>query len=293
MSAFHKKTIQGIYTLAEAAHKLPLVFDSPHSGHNYPEDFDFSCDFSILEKAEDKYVDELFINAPSFGADLLCAHFPRSYIDVNRCEKDIDVDLLEDIWPDEMFPTPRSHAGIGLIRRLVRPGIPLYSRKLKAAEIRQRIESCYRPYHAALENLIENAHYTFGQVWHINCHSMPTAESSSFRATPLKSADFVLGDRDGTTCDIHFTHAVRDFLKGLGYRVTINDPYKGVELVRRYSNPATGRHSLQVEIARNLYMDENTYKKSDGFLKLQVDIDRLIGFCAEYVQAQSLPMAAD
>ncbi len=254
------------------------MFDSPHSGIAYPEDFNYVCDFALLEKAEDKYVDELFANAPNAGAPLLCADFPRSYIDVNRCERDIDVDLLEDIWPEEINPTARSHAGIGLIRRLVRPGVPLYDRALRVMEIKHRIETCYRPYHAVLEKLIEDAHYSYGQVWHINCHSMPTQDGHSFRASPLKAADFVLGDRDGTTCDLTFTHAVRDFIKSMGYKVSVNDPYKGVELVRKYSNPATGRHSLQVEVARNLYMDEDTYKKTNGFNKLKDDIDKLINF---------------
>lgn len=293
MTQFNKKTITGIYTVTEPSNGIPLIFDSPHSGMVYPSDFDFACDFEVLEKAEDKFVDELYEAAPTFGATLLAAEFPRSYVDVNRCERDIDTDLLSDAWPHDLDPTPRSHAGIGLIRRLVKPGVPLYNRPLKSAEVYHRIETCYRPYHAELENMIENLHYTHGQVWHINCHSMPTAESNSFRASPLKAADFVLGDRDGTTCGKHFTHAVRDFIKSMGYRVSVNDPYKGVELVRRYSNPATGRHSLQVEVSRGLYMNEDTYKKSENFIKLQVDIEKLIGFCAEYVQAQQLPMAAD
>jgi N-formylglutamate deformylase len=293
MSSLPKESVSGIYTLIRPDHALPLIFDSPHSGVTYPADFDYACEFAVLEKAEDKYVDELFATVPEAGAALLCAEFPRSYIDVNRCERDIDIDLLEDIWPEEINATARSHAGIGLIRRLVRPGVPLYTRALKSAEIKARIETYYHPYHAMLEKLIEEAHYTFGQVWHVNCHSMPTQEGNSFRASPLKAADFVLGDRDGTTCDIAFTHAVRDFLRGLGYRVSVNDPYKGVELVRRYSSPATGRHSLQIEVARNLYMDEETYKKSAGFKDLRADIEKLIRFCAGYVQAQSLPMAAD
>ncbi len=288
-----KESVAGVYTLIKPVRALPLVFDSPHSGSVYPKDFDFSCDFASLEKAEDKFVEELFDSAPDHGASLLYAHFPRSYIDVNRCEKDIDTDLLEDIWGEEIAPTPRSHAGIGLIRRLVRPGLPLYNRPLKASEIKARIETYYRPYHTALQKLIEQAHYVHGQVWHINCHSMPTQESSSFRASPLKGADFVLGDRDGTSCDIDLTHAVRDFLKNMGYRVSINDPYKGVELVRRYSNPATGRHSLQIEIARALYLNENTYKKSINFNSLKEDVNKLIRFSAAYVHAQSLPMAAD
>lgn len=293
MSFLQKDNLHGVYTLHRPENPLPLVFDSPHSGLIYPEDFDYACEFSMLEKAEDKFVDELFINAPAEGAVLLAAEFPRSYIDVNRCERDIDVDLLEDIWPEELNPTARSHAGIGLIRRLVRPGIPLYTRHLKVAEVKNRIDTFYRPYHQTLEKLIEEAHYLHGHVFHINCHSMPTQEGSAFRANPLKSADFVLGDRDGTTCDLAFTHAVRDFLKGMGYRVSINDPYKGVELVRRYSSPATGRHSLQIEVARSLYMDEETYRKSGNFEKMQKDITKLIRFCADYVSAQSLPMAAD
>ena len=290
----HKESLPGIYRLHRPSNALPLILDSPHSGVVYPDDFDYACDFAALEKAEDKYVDELFANAPGYGAALLCAEFPRSYIDVNRCERDIDVDLLEDVWPEEeLAPTPRSHAGIGLIRRLVRPGLPVYNRHLTAAEIRRRIEIFYRPYHDALEKLIEEAHYCHGHVWHLNCHSMPTQEGNAFRTSIAKPADFVLGDRDGTSCDIGFTHAMRDFLRGLGYKVAINDPYKGVELVRRYSSPATGRHSLQIEIARSLYLDEDTYRKSVNFNALKQDIEKLISFCAAYVEAQALPLAAD
>lgn len=289
----HKTSIDGVLTLIEPKSRCPLVFDSPHSGTRYPADFHYACSFDILEKAEDKFVDDLFSSAPDYGAALLCAEFPRSYIDTNRCEKDIDPDLLDDLWPHEIATTARSHAGIGLIRRLVRPGMPVYNRQLTIPEIQHRIERYYRPYHDTLERVIEKTHYDFGAVWHINCHSMPSAENQTFRASPLKSADFVLGDRDGTTCDIDFTHSIRDFLKGLGYKVAINDPYKGVELVRRYSAPATGRHSIQIEVSRKLYLDEKTYKKSLNYNILKRDIDKLVEFCARYAEAQRLPIAAD
>ncbi len=294
MTKIHKTTLNGILTLFEPENALPLIFDSPHSGTAYPADFDYACDVKTLEKAEDKYVDELFINAPNHGATLLCAEFPRTYIDVNRAENDIDVDLLEDIWDEEIEATSRSHAGIGLIRRLIKPGVPLYNRHLKSSEVKHRIETYYRPYHATLKEIIEKAHYRFGQVWHINCHSMPSQEAQSFRINPLKAADIVLGDRDGTTCDIHFVHAVRGFLRGLGYKVAINDPYKGVELVRRYSNAATGRHSLQIEIARALYLNEDTYEKHSGFIEVQRNMERLTRFCADYVEHRNAyPVAAD
>lgn len=294
----HKFSVPGIYRMTKPENGLPLVFDSPHSGRDYPGDFDYACDFAVLEKAEDKYVDELFGDAPGHGAALLVADFPRSYIDVNRCETDIDHELLEELWPEEANPSPRSHAGIGLIRRLVRPGLPVYDRSLSVEEVRHRIETCYRPYHAALEDLIESAHYTHGQVWHVNCHSMPpqnavSGAGSMFRALPQKSADFVLGDRDGTSCALDFTHALRNYLRQQGYSVAINDPYKGVELVSRYSDPARGRHSIQIEICKSLYLDKDLSEKSKKFAGLKKDIDGLIGFCADYVRAQAVPIAAD
>lgn len=295
----HKSCLEGIYDLMAAADPLPLVFDSPHSGTHHPDDFDHACDHAQLEKAEDKYVDDLFASAPDLGACLLSALFPRAYLDVNRAMDDIDPELMAVEWPfDDMpiNPSNRSHAGIGLIRRLVRPGQPVYDRALSPQEIRHRLETYYRPYHEVLKKLIEGAHYNFGQVWHVNCHSMPTTsltKGALGRVNPFQTPDFVLGDRDGTTCDIHFTHALRDFLKSKGYKVAINDPYKGVELVERYSNPATGRHSIQIEISRALYLDEETYEKNKNYETLKGDITDLVAFCADYVQANLTQLAAD
>ena len=75
----------------------------------------------------------------------------------------------------------------------------------------------------------------------------------------IPRADMVLGDRDGTTCAPEFTAVVRSTLAGLGYEVKVNDPFKGVELVRAYANPGAGRHSLQLEVNKRLCMDSATH----------------------------------
>jgi N-formylglutamate amidohydrolase len=98
-------------------------------------------------------------------------------------------------------------------------------------------------------------------------------------------ADFVLGDRDGTTCAPEFTAFVARTLAGMGYEVAINDPYKGVELVRRHGRPAERRHSLQIEVNRRLYMDEGTLERTAGFAALQADLTRLAEALADYVRA--------
>ena len=279
---------------------LPLIFDSPHSGTHYPDDFDYACEFKLLEAAEDKFVDDLFACASQNGAAFLQAHFPRSYIDPNRAIDDIDEDLLAEDWsgPFQTNPSSRSHAGIGLIRRLVRPGIPVYNRALSSEEIIQRIEKYYRPYHAALENLIKDTHYNFGQAWHINCHSMPASSAYPKRGIGLvgnraKPVDFVLGDRDGTTCAHSFTLALKDFIKSLGYTVSVNDPFKGVELIEKYSSPAQGYHSLQIEINKTLYMDEETGEKTKNYNTLKSDIEKMIQFISAHIESGLTDLAAD
>lgn len=227
----------------------------------------------------------------------MCA-VSRTYIDVNRSESDIDKTLLRDDWPHPAKPTVRSHAGIGLIRRLLQPGLPVYDRKLQAREIIHRIDHYYKPYHKALETLIDEAHYRYGQVWHINCHSMPSTVGTA--AFPIEQAqdhnstpDFVIGTRDGTSCAAEFTDIVRHALEEMGYQVALNDPYKGVELVRRYSRPSAGRHSLQIEINKALYWDEASGIKNINYNILKNDLNKLIEICATYAESKLVNLAAD
>jgi N-formylglutamate deformylase len=97
-------------------------------------------------------------------------------------------------------------------------------------------------------------------------------------------ADFVLGDRDRTTCDPAFTEFVRQALASMGYAVKVNDPYKGVELVRAYSDPARGRHSLQVEINKRLYMDEQRCVPSEGYATLQKNLTTLVESLRDFIR---------
>ena len=291
--------MDNILTIHAPQSPLPLVFDSPHSGHHYPEDFGFACDFAALQRTEDKHVEDLFAPAPEFGATLLLAHFPRCYIDANRAVDDIDTKIMDEDWPfGPIAPTSRSDAGIGLVRRLVKPGLPVYNRPLSAEEVAHRIEKYYRPYHTALEKILDDAHYNFGKVWHINCHSMPASSARPKQPIGLvgskpRECDFVLGDLDGTSGDVRFNYALREFLKSLGYAVTVNDPFKGVELVGRYSNPPRGRYSLQIEINKSLYLNEETNEKNKNYPALKADVEKMIIFCANYVNAQLIDIAAD
>jgi len=272
---------------------VPVVFDSPHSGAEYPADFDYSCPFKLLRHAEDAHVDALFGAAPAAGATLIAALFPRSYIDVNRGIEDIDPQLIDQPWPGPVSASDKTRVGMGLVRRVCKPGLAMYERRLSVAEVRHRIEHYYQPYHQAVASALGDAHAAFGTVWHVNCHSMPSSGGARGPANSWERADFVLGDRDGTTCAIGFRRMIQGTLERMGYDVRINDPYKGVELVRRFGHPRKGWHSIQIEVNRRLYMNEETLEKNAGFAKLKRDIDQLVKAVAAYAGDQLTAAAAD
>jgi N-formylglutamate deformylase len=106
---------------------------------------------------------------------------------------------------------------------------------------------------------------------------MPAMASSHATDFPGEAhADFVVGDRDGSTASAALSGLVCEHLRARGYNVSYNHPYKGVELVRRYGNPARQRHSLQLEINRKLYMNEETLAIMPGFEPLKTTLRSLV-----------------
>jgi N-formylglutamate amidohydrolase len=196
--------------------------------------------------------------------------------------------MLDGDWPNAIESSPRTQMGLGLIRRLIRGNVPVYDRLLTVAEIEDRIARFHRPYHDELEAMLAELHARFGAVWHINAHSMKAMGRKQGRSIPRD--DFVLGDLEGESCDPEFTTFVAETLQDFGYSVRINHPFKGAALVKRFGRPREGRHSLQIEVNRGLYMDEERIEKTEDFDTLKRDIDRLLAAVAGFVERQLQPL---
>jgi N-formylglutamate amidohydrolase len=267
--------------------RIPLVCDSPHSGVDYPADFGALPPMALLRQAEDTDIDALWSAAPLHGASLLAARFPRSYIDPNRSLEDLDPDLLDSPWPHPLSPGEKSRLGYGLIWKQLNRSTPLYARKLSVAEVQARIDSCWQPYRDALGREIKSLARDFGGVWHLNLHSMPNNAYERLGLNPQRPlADFVLGDRDGSTCEPGLIDTVESSLLALGYSVARNDPYKGVAVLAEIGQPRHNRHSLQIEIRRPLYMNEATRERAPGFARLRDHLTQVLADVAEYVRAR-------
>ena len=254
----------------------PVVYDSPHSGREYPASWRTLASREQLRLGEDAYVDDLLASSVKLGATLLTNNYPRCYIDVNRDESDIDPELLSDKWPWRLSPTEKSARGLGLIRRMIVPGVAVFTDTISSSEVQQRIEQVYRPYHDALGMLIEEAIHRHGKVWHVNWHSM---KSRGNAMTPdgagASRPDFVVSDGQGATASPELINTIVVTLEGLGFSVGVNNPYKGGTLIRKFGIPSFGIHSVQIEINRSLYLDESTVTRNSGFDTLVRNIEHL------------------
>ena len=259
----------------------PLVFASPHSGRRYPDDMMAAAhlDATAIRRSEDAYVDELIGEAPKSGVTTLSARLARAYIDVNREPFELDASMFADELPAfARARTARVAAGLGAIARVVSEGQEIYARKLTFAEATARIEGAHRPYHAALQQLLGEAHAAHGLAILVDWHSMPAAAArASGRSHPC---DMVLGDRFGAACSGQLAAMVEREFEALGYRVSRNAPYAGGYTTEHYGRPARRTHALQIEINRALYLDEARLALTDGFAKLKADIARVTAVLA-------------
>ena len=265
--------------LAPARQTLPLVFASPHSGSNYPAAFlaASKLDPIALRRSEDSFVDELFATAPRLGAPLLRALFPRAFVDPNREPFELDPAMFEDELPAYANTrSPRVAAGLGTIARVVANGTDIYRGKLTFAEALRRLQGHYWPYHRALGDLVERTRAAFGCCILVDCHSMPSVGGPADSDAGHRRVDFVLGDCHGTSCAAAVTEVAQGALQELGYHVARNAPYSGGFVTRHYGRPEAGVHALQIEVNRQLYMDEAEISRGAGLPKLARDLNAVI-----------------
>ncbi|MBB4006728.1 N-formylglutamate amidohydrolase [Allorhizobium taibaishanense] len=262
-------------------HSIPFVYNSPHSGRDYPQEFlaRSRLDGLSIRRSEDHFVDELFAAAPDHGAPLLYAKFPRAYVDVNREPYELDPKMFTGPLPPYVNAhSVRVAGGLGTIARIVAENMEIYRERLTAEEGIARIETIYKPYHACLRRLVARTHARFGAAVLIDCHSMPGNIRLSGSAV---RPDFIIGDRYGTSASADITQAALEILEDFGFTAVRNKPYAGGFITEHYGRPARGLHALQIEINRALYVDEATLQKRANFSAMAAILSRFVARMAD------------
>lgn len=253
-----------------------VVFASPHSGRDYPDDMRTSTVLGehALRSSEDAHVDRLVADAPQFGATLLLARTPRSYVDLNRAADELDPALVEGVR--RVVHNPRVTSGLGVIPRVVANGRAIYAGKISLAEARRRLDLHWHPYHEALREILTESRNSFGKAVLLDWHSMPHEAidglSGRFRSVP----DVVLGDRFGAAADPGIVERVEAAFAAEGLHVARNAPFAGAFISQRYGRPAQAIHVVQIEIDRSLYMDEATLEPKPEFGQIRAMISRVM-----------------
>ena len=276
-----------------AEQRVPFVFNSPHSGRQYPASLLESSRLSshALRRSEDVLVDELFSSVVEIGAPLLRANFPRCWLDVNREPYELDPLLFNERLPGHANSrSMRVAGGLGTIPRLVSENQPIYQKAPQLSDALWRIENVYRPYHDALRKLIARTAVRFGHCVLVDCHSMPSRGGNKEQGM---RPDIIIGDRYGTSCHGDISQElVRGFTQ-LGYSATSNKPYAGGFITEHYGRPLKGLHTVQIEINRALYMDEQRIEPNANFDAFRMVLNGVIAQIADIGRPADRALAAE
>jgi N-formylglutamate amidohydrolase len=245
------------FTLLEPEQReTPVVVEVPHAGLSLepPHVATICAPVNALGRDADLFVDELYADAPLEGATLLVARTSRYVVDLNRAESDVDADTVEGA-------SSQVRASRGLVWRLTGDGERVLTRRLTRAELEARLDGVYRPYHAALREVLARKVSRFGRAVLLAAHSMPSESRvpTAAGAPPAPPrADVVPGSRGRTSAEAKYIDLIDAHARGAGWSVRHDDPYKGGFTTQNYGRPHANVHAVQVELARRLYMDEAT-----------------------------------
>jgi N-formylglutamate amidohydrolase len=242
---------------------------------------------AILRQSEDGFMDQLVARAAGTETAWLEARFPRSFVDVNREPYELDPAMFSDPLPSYInHRSPRVCAGLGTVALFAGSQRRIYRNKLRFDDVIGRINTYYRPYHAALRDLLQTAVGKHGYAVLLDCHSMPSTRLNNGGARE-ELCDIVLGDNYCTACAPAVTTLAEQLFQKYGYSTARNAPYAGGFVTQHYGKPRSGVHVLQIEINRKLYMDEIAHLTRPGWEQ----IGDLLGILSAAIT--SLPLEPD
>ena len=235
----------------------PLIISIPHAGSYYPKEFlkYKSIDIKKLKIMEDfktdTFIDKINLNL----ADIFIAECSRAVVDLNRSRQSLDVSMFN----SKIKTTPHEEvllikSGLGVIPSKCYTE-EIFKSKLPNFYISKMLEKYYDPFHKNLSKRINYLKSKFGVVYLIDIHSTPTLSNNN-----KNFPDVIIGDNFGKSSEENFKNDLINHFKNLNLRLSINSPYSGGYITRRYGEKDKNVNVIQLEISKNYYMNENTFE---------------------------------
>jgi N-formylglutamate amidohydrolase len=271
--------------LGQPGARSPLVIAVPHAGRHYPAELLAAARLpqEALETIEDRHADMLVADAVAAGAVAIVARPARAYVDLNRDERELDPALLSTrSAPGDWSVTSKVSGGLGVVPSRIAAGGAVWRRPLDRAEVEARIATAHRPYHAALAQALDEAMAVHGIALLIDCHSMPPLGGRG------AAARIVIGDRHGRSADPRFVQKAMAVARAAQLPVSRNHPYAGGYTLDRHGDPRHGRHALQIEVDRSLYLDEAQRAPGTGLPRMRRLFARIAAALADEAMGPAL-----
>ena len=235
----------------------PLIISIPHSGSYYPKDFlkYKAIDIKKLKIMEDfktdTFIDKINLNL----ADIFIAECSRAVVDLNRSRQSLD----DSMFNSKIKTTPHEEvllikSGLGVIPSKCYTE-EIFKSKLPNFYISKMLEKYYDPFHKKLSERINYLKLKFGVVYLIDIHSTPTLSNDK-----KKFPDVIIGDNFGKSSEENFKNNLITYFNNLNLRLSINSPYSGGYITRKYGKKENNINVIQIEISKNYYMDEKTFE---------------------------------
>lgn len=257
--------------------QYPLILSVPHSGTYFPPEFlaQVNSDEKTMRHNEDLLVDELIEPAINAGIPTIKMLVSRTFIDLNRDRLELDPTMFYN-YPQnkDILYDKHCRVGLGVVHRINYKREPLYKGLLDYNEVQKRLQNVYDVYHARLQKIIDKCLRKFGFCLVLDCHSMPSKICSII--DDRSGIDICLGNLFSQSCP----QEMSDFFAGRfwdkNYNVEFNCPYSGAYITFNYCQPRRKIYTLQLEINRALYADEDNLQKNDNFYQMADDVSNAI-----------------
>jgi N-formylglutamate amidohydrolase len=251
--------------------ETPLVVEVPHAGLSVPPHFATTllAPARAIARDADLFVDELYDAAPAVGASMLVSRVSRYVVDLNRAETDVDAETVQGAPASPRAPR-------GVVWRLTTDNERSIAGPLTHAELEARLSQIHRPYHEALAETVRRKMEKFGVCVILAAHSMPSVGRTGHGDTNIHRADVVPGTQGRTTAAAPLIDLVDKHAQNSGLSVKHDEPYRGGYTTRHWGRPSHGIHTIQVELARRLYMNEAQLVKIEAFSAMKTFATSLV-----------------
>ncbi|MEP7042702.1 MAG: N-formylglutamate deformylase [Dokdonella sp.] len=225
----------------------PLLISLPHDGVALPDELALRLTPGARRVPDtDWHVSRLYAFARELGASMIVPAYSRYVVDLNRPSDNAS-----------LYPGQNT---TGLCPIVQFSGEPLYQagEEPHSAEIAQRVEHYWQPYHRALADEVDRLRLQHGRVVLWEGHSIRSVVPFLFDG---RLPDFNVGTAAGTSCTLALQARLASVLNAISdYTHVFNGRFKGGYITRHYGQPQRAVEAVQLELAQHNYMDEDSFE---------------------------------